>query len=991
MTPSQLRRRELLAHYQAKRDPRVFAGFVAATRRSAWRFACALASDRISAEDLLQSAYLTALESIDTYDSKQDPQPWLLGILFNCARHAWRHRDREAAGPLLDSDRAAAAADPVLRREVRERVEAAIEYLSAPYREVTRLHLLEDLPPREIAKRCGRPAATVRVQLSRGLQMLRRALPPSLALGAAAVASLQARVAAQIAAGVPAERAAAASLRPSGGPWAPRAVLIGATVLLLLVAITQVARPRAPERGAERTEAAASASSESDTAAPSVAAPASASPRIAAAEPEEPRRFPVRFRFEFGGKPAASLSVALGVELDANASILSIYQGQGVWPAITDARGEVTFPAVPVGTTRLWFDDGGRAVLPRFEVDGPCEHDVVLDQLVYVEGSVRRDRAPVAGAEIWVGFSHGGELPGRLATRTDADGAYRFGVGNPASITYVWAVAPGAQRTPAQEVARAAGVARVDFELQAAGPPAAVLVRSPRGEPVADAAVTIHPRRPGQTVLPSSLWHADAAGRVTATGLGAGEHLVTAAAPGYGGGWAVVDLPAAAPLELDLSFGGTLSGRVRGWSEEAKAERVELVVGPEVPGWETISRSALSRFCPIEADGSFVATGLTPGRAWASLRSRLGQLLDGAELIVPVGGTCAWDPVLAAHSAVRGRVVDDAGAGLEGAYVGLHRHGVEAAGHFALETRTGADGVFRLPYVAEGRYRIVAHPEPVLGGTYTAWRDDVRPGDRDLVLRLPPDAAGRADVRGRLLMPSGEPAATCCLVGSRPGMTQVVIGDTTANGDLAFRAPPGPWELTVVSGGYYTLRLGVRELVVGAPLDLGTLVLPKLATVVVETVAPAGHQPEELVVELDTPSEVVSLEQRDASVPASFWVSPGTWRLRVHGRNVAAVSRILEPRAGETHRETVALTPVAPLPIRIAMRAPGPLIPIELRLHDLQDRLLLRAFRILPGEPGFAMQLGLAPGRYRYLAVAGHGQAEGAFDVPGPPLRLQIR
>jgi len=73
--------------------------------------------------------------------------------------------------------------------ELTDRVAAVVAARPDPYREVLRPHLWEDERPEVIARRVGRSAATVRSQIHRGLERLRRALPAGLMPAGGFVAS----------------------------------------------------------------------------------------------------------------------------------------------------------------------------------------------------------------------------------------------------------------------------------------------------------------------------------------------------------------------------------------------------------------------------------------------------------------------------------------------------------------------------------------------------------------------------------------------------------------------------------------------------------------------------------------------------------------------------------------------------------------------------------------------------------------------------------
>jgi len=106
-------------------------------------------------------------------------RPWLATVarrlLSNKRRSEARRgrRERVVARPESTLDLTAEAAE---RAELAERAAAAVRDLPEPYRSVLLLRFFEELSPAAIAKRLGRPAATVRSQLARGLELMRTRL-----------------------------------------------------------------------------------------------------------------------------------------------------------------------------------------------------------------------------------------------------------------------------------------------------------------------------------------------------------------------------------------------------------------------------------------------------------------------------------------------------------------------------------------------------------------------------------------------------------------------------------------------------------------------------------------------------------------------------------------------------------------------------------------------------------------------------------------------
>jgi RNA polymerase sigma-70 factor (ECF subfamily) len=140
------------------------------------------------AEDLVQATFLAAIEGARGYDSKRPLMPWLLGILVRQASKA-----RRAAGRSIDPERMPErdVPDPLRESEaseISEVIAGAVRALPQRYREVLEAHLIEGKRAVAIAHDLERAPGTVRMQILRGLELLRQSLPPGLATGVAALA-----------------------------------------------------------------------------------------------------------------------------------------------------------------------------------------------------------------------------------------------------------------------------------------------------------------------------------------------------------------------------------------------------------------------------------------------------------------------------------------------------------------------------------------------------------------------------------------------------------------------------------------------------------------------------------------------------------------------------------------------------------------------------------------------------------------------------------
>lgn len=166
------------------------------------------------AEDLVQTTFLRAIERADSYDGERPVTAWLAGILQRQAAHERRRAARSpdvlriVRGDGEDPEREAS------EREVRRALAHAVAELPQPYRDVVHRTVLLEQEVRQTARQLERAPGTVRVQLHRGLRLLRRALPAGLAPGAGAwpTAPSLGRVALLL-------RAAEVRPAPAAPPW----------------------------------------------------------------------------------------------------------------------------------------------------------------------------------------------------------------------------------------------------------------------------------------------------------------------------------------------------------------------------------------------------------------------------------------------------------------------------------------------------------------------------------------------------------------------------------------------------------------------------------------------------------------------------------------------------------------------------------------------------------------------------------------------------
>jgi RNA polymerase sigma-70 factor (ECF subfamily) len=131
------------------------------------------------AEELVQRAWIRAVEGLSSFGWRSSLSSWLGGIAINCARELWREtRTRGETALEHEGGESPVVAPRTLGAEERVDLERAIERLPAGYREVFVLHDVEGYTHDEIGGLLGIEAGTSKSQLSRARQRLRAALVP---------------------------------------------------------------------------------------------------------------------------------------------------------------------------------------------------------------------------------------------------------------------------------------------------------------------------------------------------------------------------------------------------------------------------------------------------------------------------------------------------------------------------------------------------------------------------------------------------------------------------------------------------------------------------------------------------------------------------------------------------------------------------------------------------------------------------------------------
>jgi RNA polymerase sigma-70 factor (ECF subfamily) len=130
------------------------------------------------AEDLVQEAFMRALDRLGTFDDSRAFAPWFFRLLINAGINARKSRALRAAEPERENvpSRGASPHDIAERRELREQFVAALAALPPRQRLVISMFEVDGLSTAEIAESLGISRETVRWHHHQGRHALRSAL-----------------------------------------------------------------------------------------------------------------------------------------------------------------------------------------------------------------------------------------------------------------------------------------------------------------------------------------------------------------------------------------------------------------------------------------------------------------------------------------------------------------------------------------------------------------------------------------------------------------------------------------------------------------------------------------------------------------------------------------------------------------------------------------------------------------------------------------------
>ncbi|MEM7204566.1 MAG: sigma-70 family RNA polymerase sigma factor [Planctomycetota bacterium] len=929
-------------------------------------------------DDVVQSTYITAIEKRQAFNPNHSLVAWLLGILRLHALEA-RRRDLRAreipAGARTTEPDPCSPEDAAAHAEIRGIVLSSIARLAAPYREVVRLRVEDQLDTAEIAARLGRTTSTVRTQLSRGLKQLRAHLPKGVAMGAAAAALLQNTT------------NAAQRIARSAGPTPPHgplrlvagigAALCVATAARLAWPAAAAAEPAAPV--VQRGDAAVGPRPKPPGPTRRAAVPVAAAP--------------ARVRIVDGtGTGVANVSLRLIHRHRDQQPIQRSYELGQIESVMTDAAGFISVSHFdPAEQLAIAFDDG-RSLSKPFQLVAGTVHTIRAAPALTVTVRVHNaDGDPVEGAQVWL-TSNAVALPGIAAGATDVQGEAAARVTDWRTPMRVWVEADGYQVPAAHKVVQEQGRTDLAFTLSPSSRVLRGRVLDVRGAPVAGAAIKLA----DEWRLPVRTRRTDAAGSFTLGGLGAGPYQLAVQAPGCAAEARTIHTnQLARQVDVFVEPGTTLSGVVL--EADGSAARGLVVVHPAVSVAGRALLGVLHQSTPIGPDGHYALPGLPRGPLVASIRR--GGEAALVETLAASSGERRWSPVLGTMTDIAGTVIDATGQPVPDAKVQLladARYGFPAA-LTARRCTTDAAGHFRFAGVRDDEYRLATLPHD--SSTPRSLRR-VRAGQRHL--RIPWQDERQCRVQLRARQPNGEPADGATLRLLHLDADAASDHKLDRNGHaLVEQLLPGPYELLVQhSTGMFAA--GDLELTAATPITLDDVMLRPPAWAHFELQPAAGFVGPPPPVRLTTPrAAVINFGVGKEKVPGGWRLGPvpaGRYDWRVGGVSCALRTGTVELAPGETRRLAIAVEPTIATVFRLDVDHAynwGRFASLHLEIFDANGASV-HATRIQVRENPVRSAVALPPGAYTAVAHTNfEGNGTTTFVVPdgakAPQVELAVR
>ena len=143
-----------------------------------YAFSFRLLAQQQDAEDLCQSAWMRAIQSLHTYSGRGSFRAWLHSIALSVYKNQRRKRslDIELQSDISAIDARSDTQEAVERLDLARRAQRALFTLEPEHREVLVLHRLQGFRYREIAEMLACPIGTIKSRVHYALAAFRAAL-----------------------------------------------------------------------------------------------------------------------------------------------------------------------------------------------------------------------------------------------------------------------------------------------------------------------------------------------------------------------------------------------------------------------------------------------------------------------------------------------------------------------------------------------------------------------------------------------------------------------------------------------------------------------------------------------------------------------------------------------------------------------------------------------------------------------------------------------
>jgi len=934
-----------------------------------------LARNREEACDLVQTTFVTAIESADRFDAKARLFPWLRGMLVNHERQRRRSRGRrretetEEPGEAREPD----PSETTHRKLLLENILDHVQRLPRTYREVVDLYVGQGWDSPKIASHLDRSPSTVRTQLFRGLEKLRNILPPGLAIGT--IAYLAMRHGSEHVSSPP----------PKIASSTPRLLATGAT-LLAVTAATLFVVASWEEDPAPTPAAGPVATNQKQDPAPAVAPaqPVASNAPEARKPASDKGAVRVHLRWADTGQPAAGISI----RLDANYVVgTAPVQASSTWQeGRSDANGVVVFESVPPGPACFFLSDGPRSS-GNFVVSAgrTVEQRLSLSPQSQWQGIVTGPGGrPVADAEVWLSSSGARFSPGYVAAVTGPDGAFR--VAHFAPRGALWARKLG--YTVSAQSWMTAETLPVQVSLVLESDPCQVtgVVTDSAARPLQGAVVAVYPDDPLRGRRPTTYRVTRKDGAFAIRDLPRGRYAIVASHRGTAPALRdSLELTPDSPgkVTFQLVKGATVQGRViHDWSQTD--HRRFMVVGePESKSGAPEMWTLLSSSSTVGKSGEYCLQGLLAGRVRLLLLDARNTREPRANqvLTVAAGTSHRWHISVEALLKIRGRIIDERGRPL--ARMEIQAVPNELAWHLgaSVSTTSDSDGRFVLSGLKGRPYRLHVTDPNSKPGIPSLRKGPIFPGAGELDLVLVSASRPSASITGTL---SARSVRHWRHVHIRmPDELETRFWNTPVAPDSrGFRfgpLPPGEfhiWGIQSLDESTPGCTLAVVHVEVGKSHDLGELDAGDLQPVSLQ-LSRADRRPVitggELLILAESSALIRTVSSlRDGKAETKLF--PGSYVLRAPGRNFWTSGTPFTVRAGFPNVLKVRVQAARPCHLRLPFKPHKTAAldaPLLLTILDSSDQVVHKD-AALPQKgddhPFYSFEVGLPKGEYRVEA-----------------------